>query len=121
MAETPKIRREPMDFSSKDQGEMTLLTAAGRMDTITAPEFETAVQALLDRKRTRVVADLAQVNYISSAGLRSILVAATKLKAAGGELLFAGVSGMVLDVFTISGFKSMFRLFDTAAEALGQG
>jgi anti-sigma B factor antagonist len=118
---TPTTEGEPMEFSSKDQGDFTVLTAAGRMDTLTAPEFETAVRAVLDAKRTRVVADMHQVDYISSAGLRSILVAAKKVKAAGGELLFAGVTGMVLDVFTISGFKSMFRLFDTADDAVRQG
>ncbi|MFH1152822.1 MAG: STAS domain-containing protein [Pseudomonadota bacterium] len=106
-----------MEFTFANQGETTIVTASGRMDTITAPEFEAAVQKILDQGRTRVVADFNRVNYISSAGLRSILVAAKKIKAVRGELLFCGVTGMVLDVFTISGFKSMFKLFDTAQEA----
>lgn len=110
-----------MEFKTETSGNTTILKTSGRMDIVNAPEFEKAVQDLLGQGITRIVADLAQVDYISSAGLRAILVAAKKAKAGRADLVFSCVSGMVLEVFTISGFKSMFRLFDTTEEALAQG
>ena len=58
------------------------------------------------------------LEYISSAGLRSILSTAKQLKVKEGRLLFADLRGPVKDVFKISGFGSLFKIYDTEEEAL---
>jgi anti-sigma B factor antagonist len=95
-----------------------LLTCAGRMDAVSAPRFETACTEMLEQGRANLVADLSGLEYISSAGLRSILASGKKLKAAGGSLAFCGLSGMVDEVFRVSGFMKLFRVHASATEAL---
>ena len=95
-----------------------LLTCSGRMDAVSAPRFEAACTEQLEQGRTNLVADLSGLEYISSAGLRSILASGKKLKASGGSLAFCGLSGMVDEVFRVSGFLKLFRVHASAAEAL---
>lgn len=89
----------------------------GRMDAITASTFEDACGKVIDEGEKMLVVDCTLLEYISSAGLRSILIAAKKLKAAGGTMCFCGLSGMVEEVFQVSGMGSMFSVTTTADEA----
>ncbi|MEF2144051.1 MAG: STAS domain-containing protein [Desulfovibrionaceae bacterium] len=107
-----------MEFKSEKNGGFVVVAPSGRMDALSAPEFEKHCMQWLEQGESRIVADMAGLDYISSAGLRSILSTAKKLKQAGGEIRFCGLSGMVGDVFRISGFESMFKTFATADEAV---
>ncbi|WMW66917.1 STAS domain-containing protein [Nitratidesulfovibrio liaohensis] len=107
-----------MEIATRIAGSAAILSVNGRMDAVTAPEFEKACQALLEQGHATQVADLAALEYISSAGLRSILSSAKKLKAAGGGLAFCGLTGMVDEVFRVSGFMKMFRVHPTVDAAL---
>jgi anti-sigma B factor antagonist len=64
--------------------------------------------------------DLGGVDYISSAGFRTILVLARKINGSGGQIRFCGLKGMVQEVFSISGFNSLFPVFPSLTEALVQ-
>jgi len=97
-----------------------VLAVLGRMDTLTAPEFEAKCAACAAEGTTRIVVDLSGLEYISSAGLRGILSSAKKLKALGGGLSFCGLSGMVAEVFTMSGFIKLLPVFATRQEALAK-
>jgi anti-anti-sigma factor len=66
----------------------------------------------------RLVLDLAGVDYISSAGLRSLLVVAKKVQAANGCLVLCGLTPMVLNVMSISGFQQLLKIFVTEEEAV---
>ena len=63
--------------------------------------------------------DLAGVDYLSSAGLRSILVSLKKTNLAGGTLSLCSVSAMVQEVLTLSGFKSILKIHPDRIAALG--
>lgn len=108
-----------MEFVTEKNGDALAIKVSGRMDAVTAPEFEQACQKQIDAGAKKVVADLSGLEYISSAGLRSILATAKKLKSVGGEIRFCGLSGMVQEVFSVSGFASMFKIHDTLSDALG--
>lgn len=107
-----------MEFDNKKNGDALVVMVSGRMDAITAPEFDAQCQGWIDASETKIVVDLSGLEYISSAGLRSILAAAKKVKGAQGELLFSGLSGMVEEVFSVSGFSAMFKLYATPEDAL---
>lgn len=106
-----------MEFKSEKLGDYVILSVFGRMDALTAGEFEKQCCQLLEQGDPKIVADMGGVDYISSAGLRSILSAAKKLRGSAGEIRFCSLSGMVNDVFTVSGFAAMFKIFDSAADA----
>jgi anti-anti-sigma factor len=87
------------------------------MDAVTAPEFEKAVETLMGEGETAFVVDMAELDYISSAGLRSILALAKKLKTDGGSLHLAALQDSVREVFDISGFSSIIPVFDSVEAA----
>lgn len=109
-----------MDFTQSKEGAFLVLAVAGRMDTITAPQFEAQCLSCLEAGDKRLVVDLGGLEYISSAGLRSILSAAKKLKAAGGDIAFCALSGIVAEVFAVSGFNKLMPVFATRQEALAR-
>jgi anti-anti-sigma factor len=109
-----------MDITQTKEGAFVVLAPAGRMDAITAPQFEERCLACLAGGDKRLVVDLSGLEYISSAGLRSILSAAKKLKAAGGDLAFCALSGIVAEVFSVSGFDKLLPVTATRQEALAR-
>lgn len=109
-----------MEFTETKEGAFLVLAVAGRMDTLTAPEFEARCAACLEAGSKRLVVDLSGLEYISSAGLRSILSAAKKLKAAGGDMAFCALSGIVAEVFAVSGFNKLLPVLPTREQALAR-
>lgn len=107
-----------MEFTQDQRDGKLVVTISGRLDAITAQELDTQCSKWLDQGQDKVVADLSGLEYISSAGLRSILAAGKRLKSAGGGLEFCCLSGMVLEVFNVSGFTGLFPMHDSVEEAL---
>lgn len=107
-----------MDIDTRKENNTTVVCVKGRIDAITAPEFERSLDELISRGDTLLLVELSGLNYISSAGLRSILSSAKKLKNLAGEIVFTGLQGPVEEVFRISGFQSIFKIFPSEKEAL---
>jgi anti-anti-sigma factor len=107
-----------MDITITNEQDRTVVTIIGRMDSVSAPEFDKKVQAEIDGGAERFVVDLAQLDYISSAGLRSMLAMAKKLKMKNGTSILSGLKGVVNEVFEISGFSNIFTICETKEEAL---
>lgn len=110
-----------MEIATRKEGGAMVVSVTGRIDAVTAPEFEKGLSALIAGGDMVLLLNLNDLEYISSAGLRSILSTAKQLKANQGKLLFCGLKGPVKDVFKISGFGSIFKIFETEEEALRQG
>lgn len=106
-----------MELKHEKRDTGTLLLVSGRMDAVTAPEFERGCLEITDGGEKLLVVDLAGLEYISSAGLRSIIASAKKMKPAGASMVFCGLSGMVEEVFQVSGLQAMFTIAATADEA----
>lgn len=107
-----------MKLESSKSGDVVVLKLIGRMDAVTAPDFEKECDSWLGQGDKDIVVQMNELEYISSAGLRSLLSSAKKLKAEGGSLKFCNLSGMVQEVFTLSGFAHMFPIFSSLEEAL---
>lgn len=90
----------------------------GRMDAVTTADFDRWFAERIDAGEQRLVLDMSGLEYISSAGLRSLLAAAKKIKAVGGALALCGLSGTVAEVFRMSGFLTIFTVRDSSAEAV---
>lgn len=107
-----------MEVKFDKQRNALVVAVKGRMDAITAPDFESQCSEYIDQGQFLVVADLTELEYISSAGLRSILQIAKKLKQNKGQINFCCLSGIIQHVFSISGFDSMFSFYDSVDQAL---
>ncbi len=94
-----------------------VIRASGRIDTVSAPDFEKRMTEEIGKGECRFVIDFSDLEYISSAGLRSLLFAAKQLKGKGGSLLLCGLKGMVKEVFDLSGFTALFSVSESLEEA----
>jgi anti-anti-sigma factor len=111
---------DAMDIQTTKEKGVTVVRTSGRIDAVTAPEFEKRLAELIAEGENVFILNFSGLEYISSAGLRSILTTAKQLKPRDGKLLFAELQGSVKDVFRISGFGSLFNISETQEEALGK-
>lgn len=95
-----------------------LLKVSGRMDAENADEFDKACEVWISKGAKHLIADLADLQYVSSMGLRSFLAAAQKLKSISGSLMLCGLHGLPLQVFEMTKLSSLFPMFDTTQKAL---
>lgn len=98
-------------------GEVRVLSLAGRLDTDTSADLELAVQDLLDAGANSFVLDLAGVGYVSSAGLRVLLMLGKKVDGSG-SLRLSGLNPTVRQVFDVAGFTQLFAIFANREAAL---
>ncbi|MBR0337957.1 MAG: STAS domain-containing protein [Ruminococcus sp.] len=94
-----------MNIKRKKDSSNLFVTVNGRIDTVTAPEFEAGVKPYLDGV-TDLTIDFKEVNYVSSAGLR-VLLSLQKKMMAQGEMMLVNVSEAVNDVFEVTGFDEI--------------
>lgn len=107
-----------MQIETSKIGQTVVLAIKGRMDVIAALEYEKTIAACLQCGDLKFVVDLDGLDYISSAGLRSLLTTAKKIKGAKGTANFCNVKGVVKEVFAMSGFDSILPVFNSVKEAL---
>jgi anti-anti-sigma factor len=94
-----------------------VLQPAGRIDGGTAGAFETDSLALIEAGMAHIVIDLSLVDYLSSAGLRSLLIIAKRVRSNGGSASLCGLGSNVAEVIAVSGFDSIFGVFPDAESA----
>ena len=95
-----------------------ILRPVGRLDNSSSPELDRAVSDQVQAGVQRIVFDFSSMDYISSAGLRVVLLAGKRLRAAGGRMALAGMRDLVQEVFDMSGFITLFPAAVTTDEAL---
>ena len=98
-----------MKVTLENEGQSTTISPEGRIDTVTAPELEDAMSKI-PHDSTSIKFDFAKVDYISSAGLRVLLVAQKMMKKSGGAMSIANVSPAVKEVFDITGFSDILTI-----------
>jgi anti-anti-sigma factor len=106
-----------MEISTRKEKNALIVSVTGRMDAVTAPEFEKHLSDWLSKGENVFLLNFSALEYISSAGLRSILATAKKLKGNQGKIFFTGLRGPVEEVFKISGFYSIFKIFTSEETA----
>ena len=109
-----------MDVTTEMVGAILVVRAAGRLDSVTAETFDARLQEVAIEGDTHVVLDLAQVSYVASAGLRSLLLLMKRVKANGGALVLAAVHPRVQDILDIAGFTTMFAIVPTVDDGLAR-
>lgn len=107
-----------MEIAEQEIAGALVLRPAGRLDGTNAPSFEKTVLDRLDGKPTRMVLDLAAIDYVSSAGLRTILLAAKRAKSVGCGLAVCGLRDHIREVFDLSGFGNVVAIRPSVEEAL---
>ena len=107
-----------MDIIESKKGDVLVIKGSGRLDSVTSPKFSDTVLALIDKGEKKLALDFSELNYISSAGLRVLLMIAKRLKSIGGKVILASLQDTVKEVFEMSGFSSIFESCSNIDEAL---
>lgn len=107
-----------MHFTDRQEGRVAVVAAGGRMEAAGAPLMEQHLRHLAAEGRTRVVVDCADLEYVSSAGLRVFLAAARQAGNDQGAFALANMPKRVREIFDIAGFSAIIPIFNTVAEAV---
>jgi len=107
-----------VEILQSERSGFAVFAVAGRLDTKTAPDFEKKLLELLKGGTRRFVIDLSPTEYVSSAGLRVLVMLAKKLAGGQGRLVLCGMRESVREVFEIAGFTSLFAITATVDEAV---
>ena len=99
-----------MKIIEEQRGDVFVVRPEGRIDTNTSEEFERSLTGRIDVGARRLVIDMGGTDYISSAGLRVLLLTAKKLKGNGGQLVLGGMNPSVRQIFELAGFLSIFSV-----------
>lgn len=94
------------------------VTLTGRLDSVTTGGLEKSLQPLFETVGTRTLIDFSALSYVSSAGLRVILMAAKRAKQSQGKLVLCGLLPHVREVFEISGFLKILDVVSDRSAAM---
>jgi anti-sigma B factor antagonist len=108
-----------MEITEKNTEKCMIIGIQGRLDTISSTVFEKRLTELLDNQITRILVNCSQMEYISSSGLRTLLIAQKRITPANGKFVICGMSENIHEIFAISGFTQIFEIYPGEEEALG--
>ena len=99
-----------MEVKILEQNNEIIAAIAGRVDTVTSSDLETAVNKVWDKPSVTLVFDCSQMEYISSSGLRVVLKAHKQVTAAGGKFILRNLNTEVRSVIDITGFSRILTI-----------
>jgi len=106
-----------MNITRREKYGILTLELEGRVDSIGAGELEIVLNDLLDQGHFRIVLDMTGVQYINSAGLRTLADAVTRARSRDGDLRLVALAPKVARVFKIIGFDRFFDEYATTEDA----
>lgn len=106
-----------MDIRETLQNDITIVSLTGRLDSSTSAQFEQYILTKVGGQ-PRLIINFSSLEYISSAGLRVLLLAAKKVKQGNGRLILCALKEHIREVFEISGFLSILDIRASEADAL---
>ena len=109
-----------MEISEAKTSEVLSVALKGRLDAASSGAVEKRLLELIHDGEKWIVLDLEELNYISSIGLRVFMVTAKRLKAAKGGVVVCALKPTIKQVFDISGFRKIFRIFPDREAALAE-
>ena len=107
-----------MEVNESSDGTVTIVTVKGRLDSATAPTLGERLSGALVAPSRHLLIELSQLEYISSAGFRVLLLAAKRAAETDGQIVLAGVSGKVRQLFDLGGFLDLFRICGSRDEGI---
>ena len=111
-----------MEFTTQQIADVTVIQVKGRIDHKTAKDFENALKPHLDQciagDFKRILMDMGDVEFMTSAGLRVLMIAARTCDKEKGEIAVAALQPLIKEIFKISRFDLILKVFPTVQSAL---
>jgi anti-sigma B factor antagonist len=107
-----------MTIKEDKKNNAVILAVEGRLDSTTSAELERKLLARMEGGEKDFLLDFAGMDYISSAGLRVLLMAAKRCQKMAGKVVLSALNVNVREVFDIAGFTGLFTIYDSKEEAV---
>jgi anti-anti-sigma factor len=108
-----------MEISEDRKADAVILALSVKLDATTAKALENRILTAINSGAARGLrCDLAQLDYVSSSGLRVFLLAAKRLQATSGQITLCGLQDQIRQVFDLSGFSSIISIYGSRDEAI---
>ena len=108
-----------MEISNKTVNDALVVNIKGRIDTNYSSQFETEVQDLIKNSNKHLLFNFSEVDYISSSGLRAVLMFAKLQKNSNKKLVLFSLNDNIKEILNISGFSSIIPMAKDETEAIG--
>ncbi len=95
-----------------------ILSLVGRLDGLTSPDLDMQIKQLITQNKHEFILDFAQLDYVSSAGLRVLLMLQKQLKVLGGKSILVNLKPDIKHIFDISGFSVIFNFSSSIEDAI---
>ncbi len=106
-----------MDNNVKTSDEITVIEIVGELDTSTAHNVQNQILPMAERSR-KILLDMTEVTYMSSAGLRILLLLYRTIQEKHGEIVIVGLSEEIRDIMSITGFLDFFITFGSREDGI---
>jgi anti-sigma B factor antagonist len=109
-----------MEITAQEFKHCDMITVKGRVDSATAPQLTQALEAANDGGKYKLVVNMKDLEYMSSAGFRALLAAQRNCKRYNrGEVVLANVPDRIREALELAGFTELFKTFDDTLLAVG--
>ncbi|MEO8216765.1 MAG: STAS domain-containing protein [Acidobacteriota bacterium] len=107
-----------MEIEVRSENEVTVVVIRGSVDGLTAEDLTSSLSSLIQAGQEKLVADFADVDYTSSAGLRALLATVKESRQRGGDIRLSAVRPEVMRVLQLSGFSNILKLYGDVRAAI---
>ena len=107
-----------MEITEERRADILILRVSGKLDASTSKSLEDKILPLITPAQVKLIIELSQLDYISSAGLRVFILAAKRMNEAQGKMILCSLRDAVKQVFDIAGFSSFLTLAGSTEEAI---
>ncbi len=107
-----------MEVTLEKRGKVAILNKKGSLDTKTSASLEEKLVEMIDNNESCIMIDFTELDFISSSGLRMLLMAGKKLKSSKGTMVLCSLQDHVQGVFDVAGFSMIFSIHQSYEQAL---
>lgn len=107
-----------MNLQITTLGNFTIVMPQGRVDITNSIEFEMKMTEAAEGEGIKIILDCSELSYISSSGLRVLLVVRKKITSLNGQFRLCNLQPLLKEIFDISGFSSIFPVFLNREDAI---
>jgi anti-anti-sigma factor len=107
-----------MEITQKEENGIVSIAIKGRLDADSSMEAEKVVKDALGGEANRLLFNLGELEYLSSAGLRVLLSAAKEMRRRNGKIVLCALNEFVKEIFEVSGFQSLIPITDSVESGI---
>lgn len=105
-----------METLVEEKGDVIVIRLKGRLDAASSPQLEKKITSIIDSGHFKLILNMAEVEYLSSAGMRLMLSASKKLKHLEGKVVACNMTEDVMDVIRMAGFHQVLEIYPSEEE-----